>query len=76
LRPSPLHLQSIGLAIATSCEERDLEACGGKAGKALFENARKAPEEAPLAHYLQRRKVTLYTGILRAVAQDEDDLTA
>jgi hypothetical protein len=70
------HLQAIGLAIATSCEQRELEAFGGNAGKALFKNARKAPEEAPLPYYLQRRKVTLSTGILRAVAQDEDGLTA
>jgi hypothetical protein len=63
------HLQSIGLAIATSCEQRDLEAFGGNAGKMLFEKARKAPDPAPLAYYLQRRKVTLSTGILRAVAQ-------
>ena len=70
------HLQSIGLAIATSCRKRDLEACGGNAGRALFEKAREAPNEAPRSHYLERRKVTLSTGILREVVPDEDDLIA
>ena len=67
------HLQSIGLAIATSCEAHDLEALGGHAGKVLFEAARKTPEKAPRNPYLERRKVTLSTGILKAVVQDEDD---
>ena len=68
------HLQSIGLAIATSCEQHDLEALGGNAGKALVERARKVPDEAPLSYYLERRKVSLSTGILRKFVQDEDDL--
>jgi hypothetical protein len=67
------HLQSIGLAIATSCEAHDLEAFGGNAGKVLFEAARKAPEKAPRSLHPGRRKVTLSTGILKAVVQDEDD---
>jgi hypothetical protein len=70
------HLRSIGLAIATSCEQHDLEVVGGNAGKALFENSRSAPDQAPTSHYLERRKVTLSTGLLSKVVQDEDDLTA
>ena len=70
------HLRSIGLAIATSCKQHDLEVVGGHAGKALFENSRSAPDQAPTSHYLERRKVTLSTGLLREVVQDEDDLTA
>ena len=69
------HLQSIGLAIATSCEQHELEAFGGYAGKALFENSRRAPDKAKSSHYLERRKVTLSTGLLREVVQDEDDQT-
>jgi hypothetical protein len=69
------HLQSIGLVIATSCEQHHLEAFGGNAGKAMVEKARKAPDEAPRSHYLERRKVTLSTGILRKFVQDEHDLT-
>ena len=34
------HLQSIGLAVASSCTVDDLETFGGNAGKALFEKAR------------------------------------
>src|SRR5262249_11772676 len=70
------HLQSIGLAIAARCEKYDLEVFGGNAGKVLFENARKAPYKAPSSHYLERRKVTLSTGVLREFGQSEDDLTA
>lgn len=70
------HLQSIGLAIAASCEERDLEAFGGNAGKALFEKAREAPYEAPRSHYLERRKITLSQEKLREVVRDEDDASA
>jgi hypothetical protein len=70
------HLQSIGLAIAARCEKYDLEAFGGNAGSVLFENARKAPYQAPSSQYLERRKITLSTGMLRKVVQDEDNLTA
>jgi hypothetical protein len=70
------HLQSIGLAIATSCEERDLEAFGENAGRALFEKAHKAPDKVPNSHYLLRRKVTLSVGVLREFIQDEVDLKA
>src|SRR5260221_14706222 len=38
------HLQSIGLAVAASCEQHDLEKIGGHAGRGLFEEARAAPE--------------------------------
>jgi hypothetical protein len=58
------HLQSIGLAIAASCSQRDLETFGGNAGKVLFEKSRNAPEEARSSYYLERRKVTLSSGIL------------
>ena len=67
------HLQSIGLAIATRCEQHDLEALGGNAGKALFDKARQAPDEAPRSNHLERRKVTLSTGTLRKFVHDEVD---
>ena len=70
------HLQSIGLAIATSCEQQDLEALGGNAGKALFDKARKAPDEAPRSNHLERRKVTLSTGTPRKFVHDEVDKKA
>ena len=66
------HLQSIGLAMAASCEECDLEQYGGKAGKVLFEKSREAPDESPSSFYLDRRKVTLSTAALRHFVKDED----
>lgn len=61
------HLQSIGLAIAATCDEFDLETSGGAAGLALFERARQAPkqEPSPPAH-AYRKKVTLAVGIPNA----------
>jgi hypothetical protein len=63
--------------LAASCEQYELEKCGGNAGKALFDKARQTPHEAKSPYYLERRKVTLSTELLRDVVQDEDDdLTA
>jgi hypothetical protein len=66
------HLQSIGLAIAASCEQFDLEEYGGNAGKVLFETSRKAADESPPSRYPDRRKVTLSTCALRQFVKDED----
>jgi hypothetical protein len=66
------HLQSIGLAIAASCEECDLEEYGGNAGKALFEKSHNAPNEARPSLHPDRRKVTLSTSALRHFVEDED----
>lgn len=70
------HLQSIGLALAATCDENELEVFGGNAGKALFEKARVAPDKPRPSYYVERRKVTLSSGLLRAVVQDEDDVLA
>ena len=67
------HLASIGLAIAASCEEHDLEVHGGNAGRALFEKSRSVPHKPKQSYYLERRKVTLSTCVLRKVVCDEDD---
>jgi hypothetical protein len=56
------HLQSIGLAVAASCNECDLQEFGGNAGKVLFDKSRKAPDESTSSFYLDRRKVTLRAG--------------
>jgi hypothetical protein len=67
------HLQSIGLAIATRCNEVDLRWAGGHAGTVLFTKSREEPAQIlPPSHYPSRRKVTLSTGVLRSVVQDED----
>ena len=67
------HLETIGLAIAASCEEYDLEIYGGNAGKALFAKSRNAPAKPRSSSYLERRKVTLSTCQLRNVVCDGDD---
>jgi hypothetical protein len=66
------HLQSIGLAVAASCTVDDLETFGGNAGKALFEKARNLDNRSPRSQHLARRKISLSTGMLRRVIQDED----
>jgi hypothetical protein len=67
------HLQAIGLAIATQCEEFDLRNAGGYAGTALFEKARETPPQNQPSHFQGRRRVTLSTGILTGVVQDHDE---
>jgi hypothetical protein len=59
------HLQAIGLAIASTCEEHDLVRWGGTAGAALFARSREAASAAPLTHYVARQKITLASGSLR-----------
>ncbi|MEI8152355.1 MAG: hypothetical protein WCG92_12235 [Hyphomicrobiales bacterium] len=66
------HLQSIGLAVAASCDERDLEEFGGHAGRVLFEKAREAPKEARNTHYVERRNVSLSRGAIMQVVIDQD----
>ena len=68
------HLQSIGLAVAASCEEYDLEEFGGRAGRVLFEKARQAPDKARRSHYAERRNVSLSSGSIMQVVIDQDDL--
>lgn len=66
------HLQAIGLSVASSCTVDDLETFGGNAGKALFEKARNVHDASPRSQHLARRKISLSTGMLRRIIQDED----
>jgi hypothetical protein len=68
------HLQSIGLAIAGTCDEHDLIRWGGTAGAALFARSREA-ESAPhaLSHYASRRKISLSSGPLRTNVPIDDE---
>jgi hypothetical protein len=66
------HLQSIGLAVAASCEEHDLEEFGGRAGRVLFEKARQAPDKARNSYYVMRRNVSLSNGAIMQVVIDQD----
>jgi hypothetical protein len=50
----------------------DLGTFGGNAGKALFEKARNLPNVSPCSQHLAQRKISLSTGTLRRVIQDED----
>jgi hypothetical protein len=60
------HLQAIGLAIASTCEEHELVEWGGTAGAALFARSREAAPVTPVAsHYVARQKITLASGTLR-----------
>ena len=71
------HLQSIGLSIAATCDEFDLESSGGAAGLALFERAKQAPKQEPLPTvYSHRKQVTLSTAVLKEFARDEHDEVA
>jgi hypothetical protein len=67
------HLASIGLAIAATCEKRDLSFAGGNAGAMLFEQSREASQLALVdARANGRRKVTLPTGPLRRWSHREE----
>jgi hypothetical protein len=66
------HLQAIGLAVAASCEECDLEELGAYAGRVLFEKARQAPEKARCSFYATRRNVSLSNGAIMQVVIDQD----
>lgn len=60
------HLQAIGLAIASTCEEHDLIHWGGSAGAALFARSHEAdPAPRTLSHYNARQTITLASGPLR-----------
>lgn len=67
------HLQSLGLSVAASCSEDDLVNAGGHAGAALFLLSRKAPAPAP-EQPTGRRKISLSSGPLTAIAPIEDEI--
>ena len=68
------HLQPLALAIASSCEERDLVHWGAALGSALYMMSRKPETKAPASS--SRSKVTLPTKPLATFARidlDPDD---
>jgi hypothetical protein len=68
------HLHSMGVAIAASCTEEELEHAGGRVGTALFALSREAPHAAAVSpHMSNRRKITLASGPLRALPPLDDD---
>ena len=59
------HLQTMGLAIATTCEEEALLHSGGRFGAGLFAKSREILQPLPLAsESAGRRKITLAAGPL------------
>ena len=67
------HLQPLALAIASSCEERDLVHWGAALGSALYAKATKAPT-APIQVASGRSKITLPTKPLATFARVDVDL--
>jgi hypothetical protein len=63
------HLESIGLAIAATCEIEDLTAIGGNALFAKSREPATPPSLTEVGH--ARRKVSLATGSLRAFRPSE-----
>jgi hypothetical protein len=73
------HLKEIGLAVAATCDERDLVTSGGSAGAALFARSRENSSVMPLASRGTRQKITLASGALRnsiPIEEEPDDEAA
>lgn len=69
------HMQELALAIASSCELRDLVQWGGALGSAIYAMAQQSPGSKPAAiETSSRRKVTLSTAPLSTFARLDDDL--
>jgi len=62
------HMSALALAIASTCEKRDLVIAAGEFGAAVFEQSQKAPKAVPE----KRNKITLSNGsyMKLIVAQD------
>jgi hypothetical protein len=67
------HLYSLALAIAASCNERDLIQLGGRVGSTLYALSREpAARSAPTLSYGNRKPITLSTKPLSTLAPIED----
>jgi len=66
------HLQSLALAIASTCEERDLVHWGAALGSALYAKAKKGGVAAPTT--TGRSKITLPTKPLATFARVDVDI--
>jgi hypothetical protein len=67
------HMQGLALAIASSCERRDLVEWGGALGSVIYAAAQRTPYKAVVVEASSRRKVTLSTTPLSTFAKLEDD---
>ncbi len=68
------HLHSMGIAIAATCNKRDLVEQGGVVGSTLFAMSREAPSDAPTPSAYGKRTITLSTKPLTTFAAVDDDL--
>jgi hypothetical protein len=70
------HLDSVGLAIAATCEKDDLTGVGGNAGAILFQRSRELVSPRPsLAQVTARgRKVSLSSGPLCSATSLDEEL--
>jgi hypothetical protein len=70
------HLHSLALAIAASCNERELIQLGGRVGSTLYALSREAPatRTPPSSSYGNRKPITLSTKPLSTFSPVEDEL--
>jgi hypothetical protein len=70
------HLHSLALAIAASCNERDLIQLGGRVGSTLHTLSRQAPttRSTSSSSYGNRKPITLSTKPLSTFSPIEDDV--
>ena len=68
------HMQDLALAIASTCELRDLVQWGGALGSAIYAMAQQTVTKPAPAPTSGRRKVTLSTAPLSTFARLDDDL--
>ena len=68
------HLQSIGLAIAATCDERDLARVGGRLGSVVASQARQATPVMPNeGRFYNGRRITLSTRPLSPLVPLDED---
>lgn len=68
------HMQELALAIASTCELRDLTQWGGTLGSTIYAMAQQAARKPAATEANSRRKVTLSTAPLTTFARLDDDL--
>jgi hypothetical protein len=70
------HLHSLALAIASSCNERELIQLGGRVGSTLYALSRESPatRSSPSSSYGNRKPITLSTKPLSTFSPVEDEL--
>jgi hypothetical protein len=69
------HLHTLALAIAASCNERDLINFGGRVGSTLYALSRQAPgARETVSSYGNRKPITLSTKPLSVIAPLDDEL--